>query len=296
MVLTWFDSHFVDKAGDTGQDAGLRFRNRIEASLLGFFGKAHAWPRQWTPGAPFRNAYWFRNPNYPAESVIRYEGRREVAFLPEKQVRIAELRAGFAALPEAAAHFKDPGRAFDEALRLNDGGVGYLIENLSQVCRPALKTKQVATRLDALRAEMRERLARFHVALDIETRLAERREAAGQVFDALDTIVAAGGLGSFLRALSLDAAVLTDVLHGTEAAQETAATAGAPRISRPGSVVRPGLAAPTPPLSNPSIVNAGWRARRSRHGSTTCAGRSRRMASRFDSACRSRRWRSSWAS
>ena len=259
LVMTWFDSHFVDKAGDAGQDAGLRFRNRIEASLLGFFGKAHAWPREWTPGAPFRNAYWFRNPNYPAESVIRYEGRREVAVLPEKQDRITELRAGFAALPEARAHFADPSRAFDEALRLNDGGVSYLVENLARVCRPALKSQQIASRLDALRAELRERLARFHVALDIETRLAERREAAGQVFDALDTVVATGGLGSLLRALSIDAAALTDALHGAETPQETAplaaAPASAPRFSRhgavarPGSVARPGTAAPPHPVA-----------------------------------------------
>jgi hypothetical protein len=243
LVLTWFDSHFVDKAGDVGQDAGLRFRNRIEASLLGFFGKAHTWPRQWIPGAPFRNTYWFRNPNYPAESVIRYDGRREVAFLPEKLERIAELRAGFAALPEATAHFADPGRAFDEALRLNDGGVSYLVENLSRVCRPALKAQQIASRLEALRAEMRERLARFHVALDIETRLAERREAAGQVFDALDGVVAAGQFGSLLRALMVDPAALAHALHGAEGATtEAALPVAAPRIARPGAIPRPGAA------------------------------------------------------
>ncbi len=255
LVLTWFDSHFVDKAGDVGQDAGLRFRNRIEASLLGFFGKAHTWPRQWTPAAPFRNTYWFRNPNYPAESVIRYDGRREVAFLPEKLDRIAELRAGFAALPEAAAHFADPGRAFDEALRLNDGGVSYLVENLSRVCRPALKAQQIASRLEALRAELRERLARFHVALDIETRLAERREAAGQVFDALDAVVAAGRFGSLLRALTVDAAALTDALHGAEGlAAEAAPAVAVPRIARPGAITRPG-GAPAPRSGAPESVN-----------------------------------------
>lgn len=252
LVMTWFDSHFIDKAGDAGQDAGLRFRNRIEASLLGFFGKAHTWPRQWTPGTPFRNAFWFRNPNYPAESVIRYEGRREVGFLPEKQDRIAELRRGFVALPEAAAHFQDPARAFDEALRLNDGGVSYLVENLARVCRPELKAAQIASRLDGLRAELRERLGRFHVALDIETRLAERREAAGHVFDALDETVATGGFGSLLRELLIDVGTLTEALHGASTASgDAAATLGSGRISRPGSIARPG--APSPAARTPSL-------------------------------------------
>ncbi|WP_336489987.1 virulence factor SrfC family protein [Methylobacterium nigriterrae] len=253
LVMTWFDSHFVDKAGDAGQDAGLRFRNRIEASLLGFFGKAHTWPHQWTPGAAFRNAFWFRNPNYPAESVIRYDGRREVAFLPEKQARIAELRAGFVALPEASAHFQDPGRAFDEALRLNDGGVSYLVENLAQVCRPELKAKQIASRLDALRGELRERLGRFHVALDIETRLAERREVAGHVFDALDEVVGAGSFGSLLRTLLVDVAALTDALHGAASQPgEGTAPAAVSRVARPGVIVRPG-APPTSRSPAPAV-------------------------------------------
>ncbi|MDO9428512.1 MAG: virulence factor SrfC family protein [Methylobacterium sp.] len=260
LVMTWFDSHFVDKAGDAGQDAGLRFRNRIEASLLGFFGKAHTWPRQWTPGTPFRNAFWFRNPNYPAESVIRYEGRREVGFLPEKQERIAELRRGFVALPEAAAHFQDPARAFDEALRLNDGGVGYLVENLARVCRPELKAAQIASRLDGLRTELRERLGRFHVALDIETRLAERREAAGHVFDALDETVATGGFGSLLRELLIDVGTLADALHGAaQAPNEAPAPSGPARIARPGAIPRPG--APGPGVRSPAAPAASDRER-----------------------------------
>jgi hypothetical protein len=244
LVMTWFDSHFVDKAGDAGHDPGLRFRNRIEASLLGFFGKAHAWPRQWSPGAPFRNAFWFRNPNYPAEAVIRYEGRREIGFVEEKQQRIAALKEGFVALPEAAAHFEDPGRAFDEALRLNDGGMSYLVESLARVCRPELKAGQIASRLETLRGELRERLGRFHVSLDVEERLAERRDAAGRVFDALDGVVASGRLGSLLRALLADVAAMSDALHSAAPLPDNGAPAPvSSRVSRPGTITRPGTPA-----------------------------------------------------
>jgi hypothetical protein len=255
FVMTWFDSHFVDKAGDASQDPGLRFRNRIEASLLGFFGKAHAWPRQWTPRTPFRNTFWFRNPNYPAEAVIRYEGRREVGYIEEKRERIAALREGFVALPEAAAHFDDPGQAFDEALRLNDGGVSYLVENLSRVCRPELKAGQIASRLETLRGELRERLGRFHVSLDLEERLTERRAAAGRVFDALDEVVAAGRLGSLLRALLTDVTEMGDAMHGAALPQEKAsAPVLAARVSRPGTVARPGAPSGTARPHGPESV------------------------------------------
>ncbi len=242
FVMTWFDTHFVDKAGDAQHEPGLRFRNRLEASLLGFFAKAHTWPRKWTPNRPFKNCYWFRNPNYPAESIIRYEERREIEFLPEKRGRIAELRAGFLGLQETQDHFIDPARAFDEALKLNDGGISYLAENLEQVCRPQLKLQQIAGRLDELSNDIRGLLARFYVSLDIEKRLAERRTAANAVFDALDYAVQERKFGSVVRALLIDPIDLNDALYATlHGAAKTPSAGPAPPRPGPPRPVRPGL-------------------------------------------------------
>lgn len=212
LVLTWFDSHFVDKAGDVANPAA-RFRARLEASLLGFFGKAHAWPRNWAPARPFNNCFWFRNPNYPAESIIRYDGRRELAFLPDKEDRIQELRSGFLSLPEASAHFKEPERAFDEALRLNDGGVSYLAANLELVCRPELKQAQIAERLNDIRRQALHILDKYYVDVDIEARLNQRRQQADALFDGLETVVAEGRFGSFLSSFLLDPADVSDVVY-----------------------------------------------------------------------------------
>jgi len=254
FVLTWFDTHFVDKAGDAQHEPGLRFRNRMEASLLGFFGKAHGWPRKWTPDAPFKNCYWFRNPNYPAESIIRYDGRREAEFLPEKRERIAELRQGFLGLEEAHNHFLDPARAFDEALNLNDGGISYLAENLEKVVRPELKLQQIAARVEDLSGDIRRLLGRFYVSLDIEKRLEERRTAADAVFDELEGAVHGGKFGTLLRSLLIDPTDLNDALYATlhggagkpQAAAAAVAPASAPAPARAAPrVLRPRAAART---------------------------------------------------
>lgn len=241
LILTWFDTHFVDKAGDIDVDSGLRFRNRLEASLLGFFGKAHSWPQRWTPNEAFRNTYWFRNPNYPADAIIRYEDRREIEFIPNKVARISELRSGFIGLPEAQNHFQDPARAFDEALKLNDGGVGYIAENLAKVCQPEMKLQQIRGRLDELSADIRHSLARFYVSLDFEKRLEDRRTAADAVFSSLENAVQQRRFGVLLRTLLLDPIDLTNalygVLQGPSRSQSAAAHATpAPRVQR---IVRP---------------------------------------------------------
>lgn len=215
VVLTWFDSHFVDKAGDSGNAPGARFAARLEASLLGYFGKAHAWPRNWNESGPFQNCYWFRNPNYPAESIIRYDGRLERDFIPEKVDRIRELKQGFLSLPEASAHFQDPSRAFEEALRLNDGGISYLSEGLSRVCKPDLKFGQIGERLADLRHEVRSLISKFYMDLDIEERLKERRAGADRVFDDLEGVVARNAFGSFLSEFLIDETDLTDAVYAS---------------------------------------------------------------------------------
>jgi hypothetical protein len=246
VVLTWFDMHFVDKAGDVGQELGLRFRNRLEASLLDFFGKAHAWPRNWTPGEPFGNCYWFRNPNYPAEAIIRYEGQKEVEFLPEKKERIAELRREFLSIPEASAHFRDPAKAFDEALRLNDGGASYLMQNLEGVCRPELKLQQVAASLADLRRDLQAQLSRFYVPLDLSKRLQERRAAADRVLDALEDAVVDGTFGMLMRSLLMDPSDLTEIIFGhlrgvAGPEQQKDLAPSAFRTKEAGLIKRPGI-------------------------------------------------------
>ncbi len=248
FVLTWFDTHFIDKAGDTASPSG-RFKARMEASLLGFFGKAHSWPHEWTPGKPFANAYWFRNPNYPAPSIIRYDGRREVEVLPDMKPRIDELREGFLSIPEAGQHFTEPARAFDEGLRLNDGGAGYIVENLEHVCRPDLKEKQVLSALSEVGRDMVALIERFHVPLDVGTRLTARREVASRVFDTLEVAINRGTFATFLRLLMVDTTEMSELIYaalraGISAPDGAVARPAASGVIRPGASRAPRLEVP----------------------------------------------------
>jgi len=214
FLLTWFDQHLVDKVSDAGTDAGLRFQSRMEASLLKPFAKSpNSWPLRWTPETSFKNCYWIRNPNIKAEGVIEYDGSREVRVHESKLARIAELRDACADAPEVRAHFREPQRAFDEAMRLNDGGVSYLAENIALICRPGMKQEQVAARLGDLRARMMEALSPFFVPTDADQRLTERRAVAEQVISDFEECIGRQAFGTFLRAICVDRERLADALY-----------------------------------------------------------------------------------
>ena len=260
FVLTWFDTHFVDKAGDLMSPSG-RFKARMDASLLGSFGKAHNWPRQWTPDRPFNNCFWFRNPNYPASSIIRYEGTREIGVIPEMALRIDELKNGFLSVPEVIEHFREPPRAFDEGLRLNDGGASYIVANLEPVCRPELKAEQIRSRLDAIRHDLTALLARFYISLDVESRLEERRKAAMAVFDALENGIASKTFATLLRYLMVDPTDLSEEIYaalrsGLSNAPKAALGATETEQRRPGMPIRPGQK-PVAPVANGSGHGGG---------------------------------------
>jgi hypothetical protein len=266
FLMTMFDQHLAEKAGDEGTDAGMRFQARIEASLLKPFAKvADSWPLRWAGGAAFQNCYWIRNPNYKAEGIIQYEGRNEVRIHQHKVARIAELRAAYDRVPEIKQHFRDPLRAFDEVMRLNDGGISYLAENLALVCKPGMKQKQVAARLRDLRRSIVQALSPHFVPTDNEKRLDERQAVAEQVISDFETCVERQTFGEFLRGLCLDRLRLADALYeactrgraGDNGAARAKEPSAAPARSGLLARVKSGAAktdasAPPPPVRNRS--------------------------------------------
>ncbi len=210
FVLTKFDKHLGDSAAGGGADT--RFERRIQASLLEKFGaSANAWVEKWTPAQPFQNCYWLRNPNFYVEGLIEYDDdRREVRIRPEKVDRVAELRAGCLSAASVQKHFADPAAAWDAALSLNDGGVGYLIEQLTRVCTPDSKARQIGSQIEKLAADLHVDLQRMHVSDDIEQRIAEKRLAAAEIIDGLEVALASHRFGAVLAELMVEQDAIQD--------------------------------------------------------------------------------------
>ncbi|WP_152045826.1 virulence factor SrfC family protein [Aureimonas psammosilenae] len=268
FVFTRFDLHFEKKTSDSAMGLATRFEGRMLASLLKPFGSGNeTWVRRWTPDATFRNSYLMRNPNVMNGEMFAFEGQREIAVRPDRTEWVAALRQGFVEAPGVRDHFADPVLAFDEMMRLNDGGAGHIARNLAPVCDPAVKKRQVSDRLSRLVAGLIQCLRPFYTATDLDKRLLERQAVARRVAEALYHCGEHHGrFGTLLGGLTVDAAIISDRLYesllatnGRPAESAPTPSPGTPRRRRPWEAEEPEaapVAVATTPIHSPEMVLA----------------------------------------
>lgn len=214
IVLTKFDMEFAETRGQgqAGSEEKSLWAVRIEASITRFLGLEPGWVQEWTPGRPFTNVYWLRNPNFIDKALLDYDAEGREAKLREPG-RIARLKAAYLATEEIRRHIADPERAWDEAMTLNDGGITYLAERLAPVCDPSLKRRQVAEQLAALAGRLVTRLDPFHVSDDRKAERAKRREEGRALAPHLAACLQAQRFGLMLRAMQVEPEALSAVFY-----------------------------------------------------------------------------------
>lgn len=210
LVLTKFDAEFEDKSGEDIA-SGQRWTARMNASLIDFFGKAYQWPHEWSPGTAFANTFWLRNPEIGFDAVFDYaphptepKRRVETGIAARAQANVIARRAAYLSNPLVSKHFSDPARAWDEALRPDDGGIGFLAGALAPVCDPGLKARQLRARADQLAAHLTGLLRPFFRGGDAEERVEDARNRARALARALAACAQKQMLGPLLRALMVD--------------------------------------------------------------------------------------------
>jgi hypothetical protein len=240
FCMTKFDRQFIDKPGDTGNEAA-RFDTRVNTSLLERYGNStDAWPMAWTPGQPFDNCYLIRNPTLDSAAKFivsqpptKTEPGVELSLREDGHSRLQELKSAFAKAPKVQTHVRDPARGWDELLKLNDGGIDYLAENLTKVCSPEIKPQQISLRLKAISTRISERLAPYYISTDVAKRLSEREEVYAQMLDHLGECEGRDRFGSLLSALCIDRVPLGNALYVARATGFDSEAIGAETEGRP---------------------------------------------------------------
>jgi hypothetical protein len=201
FVLTKFDNYLVDTAA-SGDDAS-RFDRGIGTSLHEKFGQRRdKWVEKWGTNAPFKNCFWLRNPNYPAETFFKYDSGREEP-RADKADRLAALKSAYQSAELVQRHFKDPDAAWASAMTADDGGVAYLIEEMTKVCKRNTKPHQIQIQLNRQREKRDSSLLPYYVSDDIEAQCIKVREEMNVIIPDLEGVLDRGAFGTFLSALAV---------------------------------------------------------------------------------------------
>lgn len=248
LVMTKFDTAFAQAAGKGAGSS--RWASRLQTSLLKPFGAHPAWPLEWSPGRPFRNSFWVRNPNFRQDALFDYadgESLDETGLRADKLDFVHELRDGYLACEEVQQHFADPAEAWEGALALNDGGISLIVRKLEPLCNPALKRNQVSARMRRLRELVLQRLQPFFFGGDLNAEQAKQEAMVQGVAERLSLTIAQRRFGEFLASLHVTETAAYDVYVSCE--RRAARSGGmADRAAILGSVFRrAGTPAPATP-------------------------------------------------
>ncbi|WP_321448981.1 virulence factor SrfC family protein [uncultured Cohaesibacter sp.] len=214
FIFTKFDLHFTRKTSDSSFGLEGRLGGAIENPLIqSYGGSADTWVKNWTPGQPFKNCYLMRNPNILNREIFDIDGQSETGVRESETGFLGDLKNTFISVEPVQEHFSDPAEAFAQMMELNDGGASHIARNLSPVCNPEIKKRQIEERLKKLRERLCERLSAYYVSSDSSVRLDERLAVADQVLQELYVCDERMRFSSLLRGLMLDPGMLASRLH-----------------------------------------------------------------------------------
>lgn len=210
FVLTKFDQLFVSAHGV--DDGPGRWEARLHSSLEEPFGGQKRspktnWVQQWNDRGAFRNTFWLRNPSFDFSSMVNYSGdpgkSLELEFRPEKQKMLDTLRSSFLASSVAGKYFENPSKAWDEGCRLNDGGVSYILGQVTRVASREIRDEQLRNLIVLELANRRDDISPFLVAANEDEMRAQKQELAKTLIRRFNMLLLRDKLGEFVALLLL---------------------------------------------------------------------------------------------
>jgi hypothetical protein len=249
VVLTKSDVEFVGKEGEDEESRRKKWYRRIFASMIELYQRDQ-WLDNWD-GKPFSNTLWLRNPSIAQNQLVAYKtemrGGLEVASEPRVEVGYASSIAGelprlrdyFLEDRDVTRYFRDPARAFDALLTLNDGGAGYIVAQVSEACDRGVKLEQIRRRLLRQANLLIQPFGRFYDAGSLGSRDETLRRAmatVNAVGAAIRTEDGYRAFGHFIAALSAQESSFYELyldvasLEGLEPGDAPAAPAAIPDV------------------------------------------------------------------
>ena len=210
FVLTKFDLLFFSAHG-TDEGPG-RWEARIHSSLEEpFAGPKRSprsnWVQQWNQAGPFKNTFWLRNPGFDFSQMVNYSG--DPGKSPEREFRLDRegfldsLRSSFVNSAVAEKYFVSPAKAWDEACRLNDGGVSYVLAQVTKVAQKEVRDAQLRSSMHRELADRRDDLVQYVIASNEDELLTQKGELAKTLIRRFNVLLQKERIGEFVTMMLL---------------------------------------------------------------------------------------------
>ncbi|MEP3428362.1 MAG: virulence factor SrfC family protein [Roseibium sp.] len=233
VVKTKFDTYFPESEG-ADASSGEAWKKAMGSEHVEFLGRAGDWPTQWTPGEPFKNLFWVRNPAMLNKNFMNYgDGTlKELGF--ENPEMIDQVRAAYLNEPLIQKHIAEPAVAFDAAAKPDDGGgVKYLTEKLAPVCNPQLKSQQVETRIEQSSERLLSRLKEHYISDDREEERKKRSDAIEETLSLVINYAESERFCHLIDMLQIDRKVMRRILSRSREGEEESKNASSSQPTGP---------------------------------------------------------------
>lgn len=203
-AITMCDMRIADNLKKTESQLKEAWEGMLHMTLLERFAQ-YDWLKEWSPGKPFDNCFLVRkpgmdNPFLALENVPGQESLKEVALAERYSDVLDTMGRVFITGNHVKNHVAKPQEAWQEMLKLNDGGISRLTGALRGVAHLEFKLQRLRDQLLQCRHETADqRLGRWYeqdgdgqivkkqaIAKDLWQGLSACPHSLGEIIDGLD--------------------------------------------------------------------------------------------------------------
>lgn len=203
-AITMCDMRIADNLKKTESQLKEAWEGMLHMTLLERFAQ-YDWLKEWSPGKPFDNCFLVRkpgmdNPFLTLENVPGQESLKEVALAERYSDVLDTMGRVFITGNHVKNHVAKPQEAWQEMLKLNDGGISRLTGALRGVAHLEFKLQRLRDQLLQCRHETADqRLGRWYeqdgdgqivkkqaIAKDLWQGLSACPHSLGEIIDGLD--------------------------------------------------------------------------------------------------------------
>ncbi|WP_292992956.1 putative virulence factor [Pantoea sp.] len=212
-AITMCDMRINDNLKKTESQLNEAWEGMMHMTLLERFAQ-YDWLKEWSSGKPFDNCFLVRKPGMDTpfltlENFPGQESLKEMAITERYRDVIDTMGRAFVTRQNVHRHVAAPNEAWQEMLKLNDGGIARLTGALRGVAHLAFKLDRLREQLKQCRIEIAEkRLGRWYQH-DGDGQLSKKQAIAKELWQGLSA--SPQSLGEIISHLDLPSHELKNI-------------------------------------------------------------------------------------